>query len=83
MFETAKTIAKTNRDMPKLMRKYYVVFTVSNIVSNEDKKTAWKSYYQKLLRKIFAWDRNRLPPVDTVSGAPRQSRTKLENHSVG
>ena len=39
-------------------------------VSEEDKKVAWKSYYESLLNTEFDWDRNSLSQVDPVSSAP-------------
>ena len=36
-------------------------------VSNEDRKTVWKSYHEKLLNTEFAWDRKSLSQTDTVS----------------
>lgn len=39
-------------------------------LSDEDKKIAWKSYYEKLLNKVFAWDTDSLSQVFTDSGVP-------------
>ena len=39
-------------------------------VSDEDKKIAWKSYYENLLNTEFVWDRNNLSQADPVSAVP-------------
>ena len=39
-------------------------------VSDEDKKTAWKKFFEKLLNIKFAWDRNGLSQADIVRDVP-------------
>ena len=40
------------------------------VVSDEDKKIVWKSYHEKLLKTVCAWDRNSLSQGHTASDLP-------------
>ena len=59
-------------------------------VTYEDKKIAWKSYHEKLLNTDFAWDKNILFQVDTVSSVLhfidkdmiRKSISQMKNRKV-
>ena len=53
----------------KIFKSTYFVEYLRTAAS-EDKKIAWKSYYEKLLNKEFTWDRNCLSQVYVVSSLP-------------
>ena len=40
---------------------------VSKIISDEEKKRAWKSYHEKFLKTEFPCDRNSLSQADTIT----------------
>ena len=60
---------------------------VSKIFVDEEKKRAWKIYYEKLLDTEFAWDSNNLSQADTIISIPcwfdkdmiRESISKITN----
>ena len=70
MDKTAKRTVKINQHVINeqwCIRIDNGVLTVSDL----DEKTAWKSYYEKLLNTEFLWDRNSLFQADIISDAPR------------
>ena len=65
-FKIAKRMVKTNRDIIGEQR--IRNNDCASVVSDEDKKIAWKSYQKKLYNTEFAWDRNSLTQAYTVIG---------------
>ena len=57
MFKNAKRMAKISQH---IIGERYIRNDGIMAVSDEDKKTAWNSYHEKLLNAEFAWDTNSL-----------------------
>ena len=54
----------------KRIAKLIMILLVSKIFIDEEKKRAWKIYYEKLLDTEFAWDSNNLSQADTIISIP-------------
>ena len=67
VFRIAKAMVKDNRDIigEQCIRNDAGILAVSE----EDKKIAWKSYYQRLLNTENDWDKSNLSPVEPVHSA--------------
>ena len=74
---------RLQRGWSKLIR----ILIVSKIIIDEEKKRAWKSYYEKLLNTDFPWDRNSLSQADAITSLPcsiykymvKESISKVKN----
>ena len=85
VFKIAKRIIKTNQDIigENCVRSDASVL----VVSDEDKKIAWKSYHKKLSNTELAWNRNSFSQTDissevlslTDKGMVRESVSKMKN----
>ena len=69
MFKTAKSVVETNLDIidEHCMRNDDGVQSVID----ENMRLGWKSYLEKLLNTVFAWDESSLSPSYTVGNIAR------------
>ena len=67
VFRIAKTMVKDNRD---IIGEQCIRNDDGDLAINEeDKKIAWKNYYERLLNTENEWDSNNLNPVEPVESA--------------
>ena len=62
----AKQMAKTNQDI--VGEKCIRTDDGELAINMQDKKNAWKCYYEKLLNTEFPWERENLEVTEAVAG---------------
>ena len=67
-FKITRGVVKTNQDV--IDEQCIGNDDVVSAVSDEDMKLDYKSYHEKLLNTVFAWDESSLSHTDTVSNIP-------------
>ena len=80
VFKIAKQMKKTNQDVvgEKCIRN-----DEGNLASTEEeKKLAWKSHYEKLLNTEFDWDRDSLSEVHPVEGPAMQIKKEWVEEAI-
>ena len=80
VFKIAKAMVKTNQD---IVGEQCVKNDEGKLaVTNDDKKQAWQSHYQRLLNTEFEWDRNTLSEEHPVSGPAVRVTKKMVEKAV-
>ena len=80
VFRIAKQMAKTNQDIvgEKCIRNDEGVLATSE----QDKKDAWKCYYERLLNTEFPWDRENLEVAEAVAGPAIRIEKEMVREAV-